>query len=147
MSENFSRLDHPQTKMKKLLLLTTLTVLSIISISSDVLPQADKTKRERVEETIRGIGTGDRARVELKLANGARVKGVISSVGSDSFVVNVEKTSVAKTILFSDVESARKPRHGLKPRTWAIIGGAAAAVVILSITVFYPVLCDGGAGC
>jgi hypothetical protein len=104
-------------------------------------------QREQNERVIREIGVGDKARVEVKLKDGSKVKGVIRSATSDRFVVEQEKTRVDREIAFADVETAKKPRSGLKPRTWAIIGGAAAAAVVVGITVLYPVLCDGGAGC
>lgn len=39
----------------------------------------------------------------------------------------------------------KKPGGGLSTRTWVIIGAAAAAAVIVGVTVIKPVLCDGGA--
>jgi len=106
-----------------------------------------QTSVDKARETVNAIGTGPKAKVEAKLKNKTKVKGAVQAITADSFTVIDEKTGSSQTVAFADIDSVKKPRTGLKPRTWIIIGAAAAAAVIVGTTVLYPVLCDGGAGC
>ena len=106
-----------------------------------------QTSVDEARATVNAIGTGPKAKVEAKLKNKTKVKGTVQAITADSFTVIDEKTGSSQTVAFADIDSVKKPRTGLKPRTWIIIGAAAAAAVIVGTTVLYPVLCDGGAGC
>jgi small nuclear ribonucleoprotein (snRNP)-like protein len=137
-----------ETVMKRFLTAIMMIAAVVAAFPGSLIAQSGSTaQRDKYERIVRDIGVGDKATVEVKLKDGTKVKGLIRSFNPDSFVVEQEKTHVEQTVAFNDVESAKKPRNGLKPRTWAIIGGAAAAAIIIGVTVLYPVLCDGGAGC
>lgn len=101
----------------------------------------------RNRATVQRIGVGEKARVDVVLRDNTKLKGYIGTANENSFTVVDSKTGVSQTVAFADVKEVKKPRNGLKPKTWAIIAGVAAAVVIVSVVVLYPVLCDGGAGC
>jgi hypothetical protein len=102
---------------------------------------------QKARALIRSVGTGEKARVEGKLVDRSKFKGHVISETSDSFTLIDSKTGASQSIAYADVDEIKQPRSGLKPRTWIIIGAAAAAAIIIGKTVLYPVLCDGGAGC
>ena len=128
--------------------LTALTVVVVMtaSFSSLFFPQIDSQEAD-ARALVTKTGTGGKAKVELELNNGTKIKGNIESISADSFTVAAKDTGSVQSIAFADVRKIRNPRNGLKPRTWIIIGAAAAAAIIVGKTVLYPVLCDGGAGC
>ena len=123
-----------------------LVAMTTVLLSSSVLAQSSPQESE-ARAVVAKTGTGERARVELELNNGTKIKGNIESIAADSFTVAAKDTRSIQSIAFADVKKIRNPRNGLKPRTWIIIGAAAAAAIIIGKTVLYPVLCDGGAGC
>ncbi len=103
---------------------------------------------EQARAKVREIGTGRKARVEVRLRDRTKVKGYVSAADAeDSFTVADSKTGAERTVAYADVERVQKPSGGLSTRGWVILGAAATAAVIVSTTVLYPVLCDGGAGC
>ena len=103
---------------------------------------------EQARAKVREIGTGRKARVEVRLRDRTKVKGYVTAAdGEDSFTVTDSKTGAERTLSYADVERVQKPSGGLSTRGWVILGAAATAAVIVSTTVLYPVLCDGGAGC
>jgi len=102
---------------------------------------------EQARAKVREIGTGRKARVEVRLRDQTKVKGYVTAGGEDSFTVTDSKTGAERTLAYADVERVQKPSGGLSTRGWVILGAAATAAVIVSTTVLYPVLCDGGAGC
>jgi hypothetical protein len=112
-----------------------------------VLAQTEKDLQvtEKVKTKVRELGVNDKKRVEVKLKNNTKFKGNINAINSDSFTLSDAKTGTTQTFAYSEVKEVKK--SGISALTWGIIGGVAAAAVIVSVTVLYPVLCDGGAGC
>lgn len=102
---------------------------------------------EKTRAKVQKLGIGQDARVEVKLRDNTKVKGYISASSQDSFTVTDSKTGASQAIAFADAAEVKKQGGGLSTRSWIIIGGVAAAVVIVGLTVVRPVLCDGGAGC
>lgn len=135
--------------MFKRILATTLSGI-LLSLTCGVQPtgaQATKnTETEQVRAKVQSIGAGPKARVEVKLRNKTKLKGYVSGSALDSFTVISSQTGSTETVAYADVAEVKKS-GGLKTLTWVILGGAAAAAVIVGVTVIRPVVCDGGAGC
>ncbi len=108
---------------------------------------ADAQRAEKARIKVQRIGLGRDARFEVKLVDDTKLKGYVSAANQDSFTVADSKTGASRTVTYADVQEVKKPRSGLSPLTWAIIGGAAVAAIIVAVTVIKPVVCDGGAGC
>jgi hypothetical protein len=102
---------------------------------------------EQTRVAVQRLGVGPKSRVEVRLRDGAKLSGSISAAGEDTFTITDSKTGAPRTVSYADVARVKKPGGGLSARTWVIIGAAAAAAVIVGVTVIKPVLCDGGAGC
>lgn len=93
---------------------------------------------------IHRLGVGRDARVEVRLRDKTRLRGYLSEAGEESFTVTDSKTGASRTIAYADVTQVKKPGGGVSMRAWVLIGAAAAAAVIVAITV-KPAVCDGGA--
>lgn len=119
-----------------------LTAFGLRTARAQTAPDAGKTRSE-----VAKLGVGSKARVEVRLRDKTKVKGYVSAAGQDSFNVTDRKTGETRTVAYAEVSKVRRPGGGLSPLTWGIIGGAAAAAIIVGVTVVKPVLCDGGAGC
>lgn len=123
-----------------------LTVAAVVPVGAKEV--GDPTAAaEKARATVRKIGVGEKSRVEVKLRDNTKLKGYVSAADEDSFDVTDTKTGVTRTVAYAEAAQVKKPGGGLSPRSWAIIGGAAAAAIIVTKVVIYPVLCDGGAGC
>jgi hypothetical protein len=123
----------------------------LLSLTSGVRQAGAQTtnyaETSQIRARVESIGAGQNARVEIKLKNSTTVKGYINGAGPDSFTVVNSKTGSPETVSYADVAQVKKSNSGLKTRTWIILGGVAAAAVIVGLTVIRPVVCDGGAGC
>jgi hypothetical protein len=102
---------------------------------------------EKVRDRVMKLGLGRDARVEVKLRDNSKLKGYVSAAEQDSFTVTDPKTGASRTVAYADASHVKKPRRGLKPRTWVIIGAAAAAVAIVGVTVTRTIYCDEGNPC
>ncbi len=111
--------------------------------------QAQEATRgaEKARVEVQKLGVGPKSRVAVRLQDGTELKGSVTAAAEDTFTVTDSKTGASRTVAYADVARVKGPGGGLSPRTWLIIGAAAAAAVIVGVTVVEPVLCDGGAGC
>ena len=102
---------------------------------------------EETRVAVQRLGAGSKPRVEVRLQDGTKLSGHVSAAGEDTFTIKDSKTGAPRTLAYADVARVKKAGGGLSARTWVIIGAAAAAAVIVGVTVIEPILCDGGAGC
>src|SRR5215207_2722555 len=119
----------------------------LVSQSASANTKKDAAPAEKAQAAVQKIGTGEKARVEVRLRDNTKLKGYVSAAGEDSFTVTDRKTGATTSVAYADALQVKKQGGGLSPVTWAIIGGSAAAAIIVTKVVLYPVLCDGGAGC
>ena len=90
------------------------------------------------------LGTGERARVEVKLRDDTKLKGHLSAAGADSFTITDARTGASTVVAYSDVAEVKK-QGGNFPLKKVLIWGAVAAGVIVTWQIVKPALCDGGA--
>ena len=70
-------------------------------------PEKEARFAEKVQTEIAKLGTGQNARVDLKVRDKTKLKGYISEVGAESFVVIDDKTGSATTITYPQVKQVR----------------------------------------
>lgn len=77
---------------------------------------------EKIKAKIAKLGVGEKARAQVKLRNGQKIKGYVSNAGANDFAFIERKTGTTTTVAYADVVEVKKP--GLS--TGAKIGIAAA---------------------
>jgi len=86
----------------------TLLVLAGLINSQFMLAQAKGGKSpEQVKAEVLKRGTGEKAKVKVKLRNGSEVRGYISKADQDTFDIH-EKNNENVTLTYADVLSVRK---------------------------------------
>jgi hypothetical protein len=102
-----------------------------------------ESRVEKVKAAVARRGTGNKARVTVKLQDGSKVKGYISQAGEDSFSLTDSKTGQTRTLAYSDVLQVKKP-GGLS--IGAKIGiGLGITVGVLAL--LYVAACNDDAFC
>lgn len=89
---------------------------------------------EKIKANVTRRGTGEKARVNVKLLNGTKMKGFISQAGDESFTLTDSKTKQTTTLAYSDVAQVKK--QGLSTTSKILIGvgiGVAATAVVLAV--------------
>ncbi len=100
---------------------------------------------EKVRAAVLKMGVGPTSRVKIKLRDKTELKGYVGEAGQDAFtVITDEKTGTSQTLSYAEVAEVNKPGGGPSTRTWIILGGVAAAAVVVG-RIVKPALCDGGA--
>jgi hypothetical protein len=115
---------------------------AVVNASGAVVFAATQAERDakalaEAKAKIHRAGTGDRARVRVKLKDGREVKGYVAESGEDDFVVRDTKTDAPTTIAFADVSKVNKlPTPMTKAQnTAAYVGAGLGALVIVLMIV------------
>lgn len=92
----------------------SLVVVGLLFSAGGVRPayagsREDKDIRfaQKVKEGIAKLGTGEEARVEVKLRDKTKLKGYVSQAGPDSFLIVDEKTSSTSTVSYAQVKQVK----------------------------------------
>jgi hypothetical protein len=112
-----------------------------LSVGSTQAQSGNAQNAEAARAGIERLGVGKSARTEITLRDQRKLKGYVGSTGTESFTLVDKKTGASQTIAYADVVNVKKAHSGLKPSTWIIIAGAAAAVIV-AIAV-KGAFCDG----
>jgi hypothetical protein len=130
---------------KTFALLVSGVILATSFVSQSVQAQtgtnADVAARARLK--VEKMGASSNARVDVKLHDGTKLKGVISAQDQDSFTVTDRKTGASSVVRYAEVSEVKKPGGGLSTKSWIVIGSAVAGVIVTWMIV-KPAFCDGG---
>lgn len=98
---------------------------------------------ERARAVVSKVGTGEKAKVEVRLPDDTKVKGYVSEAGADSFTVTDSQTGAARTFNYADVAQVRKSGGGLSATTKALIWGGVAVGAAITLYTVRGAFCDG----
>ncbi len=118
-------------------LVSVLLVASLINIAGMRLAYADSKEEkqtrftEKVRASVLKLGTGEVARVKVKLRDKSKLEGYISAADGEGFTVTNPKTGIATPIAYPDVKSVKG--NNLSTGAKIAIGAGLAAAVILII--------------
>jgi hypothetical protein len=125
-----------------IMLLAVITALGFLSpLSTHAQTSTDQAK---IRSKVQALGVNPDKKIEVKLRDTTKVKGYITSVNQDNFIVSNTATNTPETIAYSDVVDIKKSGGGLSTKSWLIIGGAAAGAIV-TWAIVKPAVCDGGA--
>lgn len=121
--------------MFKKLLAVSLVALLINLIAMTPAYAASKEEKEarfaeKVKTNVLKVGTGQAARVKIKLRDKTKVAGYVSAADNEGFTVIDSKTGTATTIAYAQVKSVQG--HNLSTGAKIAIGvGIAAAIIFI----------------
>lgn len=111
-----------------------LLFINLQSIKAQTNNGGNAANVEKIKAKITKRGTGEKARVNVKMLNGTKVKGFISQAGDDSFSLTDSKTKQTSTLAYSDV--AQVKGTGLSTGAKIAVGvgvGVGITAVVLAV--------------
>ena len=80
-----------------------------LSLSASVFAETPKEAKqaEKVKVNITKLGTGKNARVEVKLRDKTKLKGYVSEINKDNFVVIDDKTGASNEVAYSNAKQVK----------------------------------------
>lgn len=122
---------------KKYLTLALAVLVINLSLGVSVFAgrKADKEARfaEKVKASVARLGTGENARIEVKLKDGAKLKGYVSEIGDAGFVVTNAETKTATPVSYSNAKQVKG--NNLSNGVYLAIGIAGIAAFIALIVI------------
>jgi len=104
----------------------------------------EKTQAERNAQTLEEVkvkvarlGVGEKARVTVKFKDGTKLKGYISQVKDDEFIVRERKTDAPSVVLYRDVARVESNRGHSTARNVTIgtVIGVGSVLTVLAILI------------
>jgi hypothetical protein len=118
-------------------LMTLLLVALVVNLAGARLAYADSKEEkqaryaEKIKANVLKLGTGESARVKVKLRDQGKLEGYISDVNSENFTVTNRKTGETTTVAYPQVKSVQG--HNLSTGAKIAIGIGIAATIIFII--------------
>ena len=118
--------------------LTIILTFLILNLSLSAVAFAEtKAEKEakfadKVKVNVTKLGTGTEAKIQVKLKDGTKLKGYVSQINENSFVVTDEKTGVATEIPYPNAKQVKG--NNLSTGVKIAIGVAIGVVVLLIIS-------------
>lgn len=123
---------------KCLALVLAIAVFQLVNAAPAVAAtKAEKEVRaaEKVRAGILKLGTGESARVKIKLRDKTKLEGYVGEAGADSFTVVDLKTGAATVVTYPSVKQAQGNNLSTGAKIAIGLGIAALVLVILIATV------------
>ncbi len=119
--------------LRRILGLALVGLLVNVSCESQARASSDESKQARlagkVKKEIARLGTGPDARVEVKLYDGTKVKGFVSEIADEYFVVTDAKTGAATRVSYPQVKQLLGRGDGKGKRIAVGFAISAAALI------------------
>lgn len=121
-------------------LVTLLLVTLVINVGGVRLAYADSKEEkharfaEKIKANVLKLGSGESARVKVKLRDQPKLEGYISAAGEETFTVTNPKTGAASTVAYAQVKSIQG--NNLSTGAKIAIGVGIAATIIFIILWF-----------
>jgi hypothetical protein len=114
---------------------TVVTILAVNLLCVTLVPAQNRNlSSDEAKAQISKLGTGPKARVDVKLRDGTKLTGYVSERQDDYFIVTDAKTGNATKVAYAEViqVKARKNSSGAKIliRGLALLAGVIAVIVI-----------------
>jgi hypothetical protein len=117
-------------------LMATLFLLGPALQTASAGPQNNKQAPtiEEIKIQVNRVGVGEKARATITTRDGAKIKGYVSRVGDDDFVIRDRKTDAPTTLRYADVVKVERHHGGHSIARNILIGvGIGTAVVFIAV--------------
>ncbi|MBX7172636.1 MAG: hypothetical protein K1X72_16830 [Pyrinomonadaceae bacterium] len=124
--------------MFKKYLTLILTVLIInLSFSSAAFAETKEEKEakfaQKVKTEIAKLGTGTEAKIQVKLKDGTKLKGYVSQINEDSFVVTDEKTGTSTEVPYPQAKQVKGNNLSTGVKIAIGVGITIGVIVLLAL--------------
>jgi hypothetical protein len=127
--------------MRKLLSIVLAGLLVFFASGGQTLAQSsgqDEAKAlEKIKAKIAKLGVGEKARAQIKLRNGQKIKGQVSSSGQDDFAFTDRKSGKTTTVAYADVVEVKKPGLSTGAKIGIAVGIGVGVLAILAVVVVH----------
>lgn len=121
--------------LKRLLSLTLAGLLLNLSVAVPVCAETreekDARRAEKVKRAVEKLGTGEKARVKVRLKDGTRLKGYVEATGADDFQLKDAESGTTTRVAFADVKQLEGRNLSTGAKVAIGLGIAAGVLVVV----------------
>ncbi len=122
-----------KTVLSLFLITLLITCIGVKAVYADSKEEKQARFTEKVKAGIARLGTGEPARVKVKLSNKTKLNGYVSEAGDEDFVVVDARTGAATRVAYADVQQVIGNNLSTGAKIAIGLGILAAILVILLI--------------
>jgi len=123
--------------MKKHLAIALIGFVVFLASGGQTLAQSsgrdEAQASEKIKTKITRLGVGEKARAQIKLRSGQKIKGYVSSAGANEFSFTERDSGKTTTVAYADVLEVKRPGGLSKGTKIAIAAGIGGAIVLTLI--------------
>lgn len=120
------------------------TLLSFVTVNPVFTQTKEEKKRAKkiakIKKGIEKLGTGEDAKIKVKLQDKTKVKGHVKSTGDDDFTIIEKKTGNERTFKYSEIRHVSGKNLPLGVKIAIGVGIGIAAAIILFEIIFHTVI-------
>ena len=119
---------------KYLTLILTVFVINL-SLSASVFAETSKEAKqaEKVKVNITKLGTGNDARDEVKLRDKTKLKGYVSEINANNFVVVDDKTGTSNEVAYSNAKQVKGNNLSTGVKIAIVVAGVIGVILLISL--------------
>jgi hypothetical protein len=113
------------------------TLVGIPAVNAKTQAEKNAQTLEQVKVKVARLGVGEKARVTVKFKDGTKLKGYISQVKDEEFIVRERKTDAPSVVLYRDVARVDSNRGHSTARNVAIgtAIGVGSVLTVLAVLI------------
>jgi hypothetical protein len=123
--------------LKRLLSVTLagllLNLVSVAPVCAKGKQDKDAQKAEKVKRAVNKLGTGERARIKVKLKDETRLKGYVSQIGENDFQIADAKMGTTSTVAYAQVKRIEGKNFTTGQKVAIGVGIAAIVLIIVAL--------------
>ncbi len=123
--------------MKKHLAIVLIGLVVFVASGGQALAQSSGQDEAKVIEKIKAkitkLGVGEKARAQIKLRSGQKLKGYVNSAGANEFSFTERDSGKTATVAYADVLEVKKSGGLSKGTKIAIVAGIGGAIIVTLI--------------
>ena len=119
---------------KYLTLILTVLVLNLFlcaSVFAETKAEKEAKFAAKVKAQVTELGTGKDARIEVKLKDGTKLKGYVSQINENSFVVMNEKTATPTEVPYPQTKQVKGNNLSSGAKIAIVVGIVVGALLII----------------
>ncbi len=108
-------------------------LINFAPLDAQTLTKKELQKAEKIKSKVAGLGSGPKVRIIVELLGDETIKGYVSSIGEESFVVERSKGHGPREIFYAQVKEVRKkPSTGFRVAEIGAVAGTVVGLFYLS---------------
>ena len=116
-----------------LFIVLVVNLLGVFPVIASTKEEKEAQFAEKVKANIAKLGTGKDARIEVKLKDGTKLKGYISQINDDNFVVKNANTGAETIVPYPQTKQVKGNNLNTGVKIVIVVAGVLVCIFVVSL--------------